>query len=282
MQTDNGDVISHVLARLAAEPLSQDPFPHLIVEHALSPEYFRALSMNVPPAALFSQAEYPGTGRFTRRHGGTPTSDQTASHHGLVLKEWSAAPMLQPLSDLFSGDAFARVLLDRFSEPGSREGGGSAIPASKYPAFSNGQRSYSSVFGLYKDLGGYEISPHLDNPMKIVTFLLYLDDDPSCPCPTLLCRPKAGADYANLQAAGYGAAAQEGRAGLWLDWDDFEIVKAVHGPNVLFAFAPNDISFHGVKLPPVPTRGERTVVRGFIARAGYRDTRILASQTSEP
>jgi hypothetical protein len=59
-----------------------------------------------------------------------------------------------------------------------------------------------------------------------------------------------------------------------MDWNWFDIVSHVHGPNLLLAFAPNDISFHGVRLQ----RGDnhvRTVVRGFIARKGYRDTTIV-------
>jgi hypothetical protein len=278
--SDATAVIQPLLDRLATVPIELDPFPHLVLRDALSPTYYRAVCENLPSVASFAPAEYPGTGRFTSRHGGRPTSEQTVTHHGLVLKDWSVAPVLQPLSELLSGGSFARLLLDRFSAEGSRSGGGSAIPAYKHALFSGSRGSYDCAFGLYKDLPGYEISPHLDHPVKIVTFLLYLDDDSSCPCPTLLCRPKPGTQHSAADATRYDAAAKDGRAGLWLNWDDFDVVREIHGANVLLAFAPNDISFHGVKLPSVQNRKERTVLRGFIARKGYTDFQIIADAES--
>jgi hypothetical protein len=262
-----------VLDRVHTTALLQDPFPHLIVCDALPLEYYRRLIDTILPAARFCAAQYPGTGRFTARHGGRPEAAQGPLHHGLVLRDWSGDP-LAALHAALADDAFARALLDRFSAPGSY-GDGTAIPLSKHHWFGPGTRAYSCVFALHKDPPGYEISPHLDNPAKIVTFLLYLDDDAHDPCATLLCRPQAGLD-ASMMASNYGSAHREGRTGLWEDWANFDVVKAVYGANMLLAFAPNDASYHGVRLPANRNRKERTVVRGFVARRGYGDTTVLA------
>jgi hypothetical protein len=211
------------------------------------------------------------------RHGGHPEHEQGSQHHGLVLEQWRASPDLQAAHDMFASDAFARALLDRFSDPLSRAGRGPAIPLHKHALFAGEVREYTCVFSLYKDLEHYEISPHTDHPSKLVTFLWYLDDEWSNPCGTLLCRPKPGVDVTRLNLD-YEAARQEGRTGLWMKWDSFDIVKSVSGPNLLLAFAPSESSYHAVKLPvsaPDMPR-ERLVLRGFIARKGYRDTRLIA------
>jgi hypothetical protein len=66
-----------------------------------------------------------------------------------------------------------------------------------------------------------------------------------------------------------------------MDWELFEIVKEVRGPNRLLAFAPNDISYHAVRfIPPAGASSERTVVRGFVARKGYRDTTLVPESAS--
>ena len=280
-ECDAAPVATPLLDRLASVPIDQEPFPHLVLRDALPPAYFKALSESASSPSLFAPAEYPGTGRFTASHGGRPTDEQGARHHGLVLRDWRAVPLLGPVFELLSGDAFSRVLLERFSAPGSRSGGGSAIPIEKHRAFAGPRRLYNCAFGLYRDLPGYEISPHLDHPVKIVTFLLYLDDDETCPCPTLLCRPKAGVDVSGAGATRYEAAAKEGRAGLWLEWEQFDVIRQVHGANVLFAFAPNDISYHGVKLSATRSQKERTVIRGFIAHRGYSDFHIIDDERAD-
>src|SRR5262245_38087365 len=107
-----------VLNRVRTTALLQDPFPHLIVGDALPPEYFQRLNDTILPAATFCAAEYPGTGRFTVRHGGRPEATQGPLHHGLVLRDWSGDP-LAALHAVLADDTFARTLLDRFSVPGS-------------------------------------------------------------------------------------------------------------------------------------------------------------------
>jgi hypothetical protein len=271
---DRDGVASTLLLRLQTTEINQDPFPHVVLAEALPAPYYRQLVDTLPSIDRFSPAEYPGTGRFTVRHGGRPTEAQGDGHHGLVLRDWSRVEALGPLHELLASDAFARILFDRFSASDSRRGGSPAIPAAKHPWFAEEHGGYACVFALHQDPPGYEISPHVDNPAKIVTFLLYLDDDAGRPCGTMLCRPRPGTETA-MASAGYASARQEGRSGLWLDWDKFDVVKEVGGPNVLFAFAPNDISYHAVRVPTLMPRRVRTVVRGFIARRGYTDTRLI-------
>jgi len=272
----------HVRSRVHEAPIEQEPFPHLVVPEIVPTDVYERLLEHLPLAAQWGRAEYPGTGRFTTRHGGQPTSGQDAAHVGLVLQDWQKSPLLEQLHAFFAGEPFARLLLDKFSAPGSRGPTGRAVPVEKLPWFCDGARGVECVFGMYKDLANYEISPHRDHPSKVVTFLWYLSDDGPAPCGTLLCRPKPTAALATAGSEGYAQARREGRAGLWLDWSDFDVVKEVAGRNVFLAFAPNEISYHGVRLDGAGgISRERTVVRGFIARTGYRDTRIVDDRREE-
>lgn len=267
-------VAAEVLSRLRTVDIDQDPFPHLVLLDAFPRAFFSRLIAAMPSTSAFTPAEYPGTGRFTTRYSGQPTSAQGGEHVGLVLRDWSVAPELASLRAFFCSEGFSRVLLDRFSDPSSRLGV-PAIPRSKHALFTGANARYSCVFSLHKDPVGYEISPHVDNPAKIVTFLWYIGSDVGTPSGTLLCRPKPDVDVAALDQGDYEAARKEGRTGLWMDWKLFDIVKEVGGANVLFAFAPNEISFHAVRVSGADGARERTVVRGFIASQGYNDTRLL-------
>jgi hypothetical protein len=272
------EVLGRMLARLDAAAIEQDPFPHIVIEDALPPDVFSSLVTVLLSEVAFAPAEYPGTGAFTSRHGGIPTAAQGSRHHGLVLRNWSTNPLLRRLRECFAADAFSRALLNTFARPGSRGAEGCAIPVEKCAWFSGPHRNYTCTFACNKDLEHYEISPHVDNPAKLVTFLLYVDDDWERPCGTLLCRRRQGSPTTPASDRSYESARHAGRSGLWMDWDDFEVVKTIAGPNVLFAFAPNDISYHAVRFNAdvtKPTLRARTVIRGFVARKGYRDTRLL-------
>jgi hypothetical protein len=278
--TTSTELLQHVVSRLADAPIQQSPFPHLVLTGVLPPEYFATLLAHVPPDQAFSPASYPGTGSFTSRHGGVPASSQGPRHHGLVLESWTHVPALAALYEALQHPDFSRVLLQKFSDPHSRNGAGPAIPIDKHSLFTNGASEHVCAVGLYKDMASYEISPHRDHPSKLVTFLLYIQDDREPPCGTMLCRPRAGQEGFADAADDYGAAKREGRSGLWLDWDRFDVVKEVRGANTLLAFAPNDISYHGVKLDGrAGERCHRTVVRGFIARRGYKDTSVLPASS---
>ena len=267
-------VAASLFERLEGTEILQDPFPHFIVNDALPAALFDAVTAAMPDASAFSPAEYPGTGRFTTRFHGKATEAQGSDHHGLVLASWERVPELRTLHAVFADPEFSRLMLRRFSAPGSR-GDGCAIPAAKHALFTGGRSDYLCVFNFAKDPPGYEISPHLDNPKKLVTFLLYLGGTPPG-SGTMLCRPRPGVDTSRFDGGDYNRAQAEGRSGLWLRWEDFDVVKEAGGPNVLFAFAPNDISYHAVRFSPSrPGAGERTVLRGFVARNDYQDTRLI-------
>ena len=95
--------VSDILSRLAAIPLDQSPFPHLVLDQVVPAECFSAL-LEILPALPFTPAEYPGTGRFTARHGGLLTPDQTLTHVGMVLQDWNASPLTAAIHAFLSGD----------------------------------------------------------------------------------------------------------------------------------------------------------------------------------
>jgi len=120
--------------------------------------------------------------------------------------------------------------------------------------FGVNKEGYSSFY-LHKDLDGFEISPHTDIISKLVTYLLYLpeNDKYKDKLGTYLCVSKD--------------ATLEQQSGTHHPWDQFELVKKTeYAPNVFFAFAPNNRSFHGVKaeIDKDEEIQQRNTLRGFV------------------
>jgi hypothetical protein len=269
-QYERDAITTHLLRRITEAPIEQDPFPHSVVHDCFPPDYYDDLLAKMPARSSYTPAEYPGTGMFTARLGGNLTKDQTENHHGYFFRDPEKIPVLSNVIHFLRHEDFSRALLQKFSAPGSR-GTGAAIPADKHVAFSNGRKDFHCQFGLYKDSAGFEISPHPDIADKIVTFLFYLyPREAVTTCGTLLCRAKPGVDVSRLKTDYGESARKEGRAGLWSGWEKFEGVKEVGQPNTLLVFAPNEISFHAVRMSQATF--DRTVLRGFIARKNFEDT----------
>lgn len=201
------------------------------------------------------------------------------------------------VNDLFASAAFSRALLTKFSQP--LPGGFIPIPIEKHSLFKDGASNYACVFDFQIDLPGYEIPPHPDVSDKIVTFQYFLvDDDSLGDYGTLFCKPKNGRltvkrplipratgrllnevaaffrlqqtrPYRRLEQSRLGLSLGIGTTRSWLPWGLFDIVKIAHAlPNHFMAFAPNQISYHAVRMdiPAESKRQERPVIRGFIRK----------------
>jgi len=217
---------------------------------------------------------------------------------GLVFPDMSGLPLLGELQAFLRGDEFCRALLDKFSIP---EG----IPREKYRYFTNGVTDFTSVFDLQIDRRGYEILPHADVESKIVTFQFYLvSDDSLKEFGTLFCRTKNGQAarrslayqtlggiaencakllsgwptnfWYGLERTTLGTEMGFGDSKNWYPWRFFDVVASAPAlPNFFMAFAPNDRSYHAVRMNIPPTSEGRKVIRGFI-RSGSNQRNFIS------
>jgi hypothetical protein len=283
------EAFSHVVERIAAAPIIRDPYPYIYVKDIFPSAYYQAMLQRIVDVGEFAPAVYPGVG-----------VDLTAANfrdHGLTCENLASDPWLSAFHNFLKSELFTRPLLERFSAPDSWGERGPAIPAEKHRYFANGQTDFTSVFDLHKDMAGYEITPHPDIPSKIITYLFYLTPDESLrQFGTMLCRPKKGVKQSlqDREAASrisravakltkrfsgpYGLDQKEG----WLPWEDFDITAMAEAlPNSFFAFAPNDLSFHAVRMniPADAPVQERLTLRGFI-RSSHDSTNWKAEYTN--
>ncbi len=246
----------YAIEKMKAAPLQQEPFPHILIEGLLPESEYQKLLEEIPDSDAFSQVSYPGVG--------VDIQAQRRVNHGLALNDLTQFSALGELNQFMKSQAFSQLLLERFTAPDSWEGHNrTAIPEEKHIHFKNGSNNHATVLDLHKDLPGYEIYPHRDIDLKIITFLYYLEpDDAVADWGTLLCQPKEGLSLDDVENA-----EPPHEHPKWRDWVLFDVVKVARAtPNTLLVFAPNFASYHAVKMdiPKNHIRRERTAIRGFI------------------
>lgn len=290
-------VLKHILKKIRDGELRSDPFPHFVIPEIFPPEFYPELMAALPKPEQFAAAEYPGTGfgkakRAQRKSG------------GLAYPNLHELPLLNEIQTFLRGDEFCRALLEKFARP-------DGIPAEKYRYFANGAREFTSVFDLQIDRRGYEILPHSDVPSKIVTFQFYLVSDSSLSAfGTLFCRTRNGRPAKRGQLAQTARFVTNAMAGAmghrpsrfwhwmertklgteiglgdsngWYPWRMFEIVASAPAlPNHFMAFAPNERSYHAVRMDIPSSSIGRTVIRGFI-RSGKEASNFIQLKKPPP
>ena len=284
------DVIRHILERIRDAEIRPTPFPHLVISDIFPPDYYALLLRAIPPPDQFASAEYPGTGF------GTGTRSQRISA-GLAYPNLDELPIFGGVKDFLRGEKFCRALLEKFAIP---EG----IPTEKYRYFQNDAREFTSVFDLQIDRRGYEILPHPDVESKIVTFQFFLVSDASLKeFGTLFCRTRNGGPANRSSSARVTGKILDRAARLlggkparlwywfersklgtefgfgdsknWYPWRMFEIESSAPAlPNHFMAFAPNERSYHAVRMSIPDSSPGRTVLRGFIRSGSGRHNYI--------
>lgn len=253
-----------VLDAIRRAQIVQDPFPHIFIERIFPDDVYAKVVHALPPASAFTRADYAGTARWK-----SVRRSNARNEYGLIYPDADRVPAFAEVTAFVRSDVFARALLEKFSAAGSR-GPGSAIPADKHEYFTDGATRYELLVDLYRDLPGYEIPPHPDAHPKIVTFLFYLSPDASlAPYGTLLCRRRDGVRQEDLQSSDATAEYQN-----WYKWELFEVARTAPAlPNSFLCFAPNEISYHAVRLdiPPEHPIQDRPVLRGFIVKKEHAD-----------
>jgi hypothetical protein len=289
------DVFEHILRKIRTAKIKADPYPHIVVSEIFPPGFYPKLLAAIPKPEQFAAAEYPGTGF------GKAKRNQRKSS-GLAYPNLHELPLFRELQEFLRGEEFSRTMLDKFSRP-------DGIPAEKYRYFANGANEFTPVFDLQLDRRGYEILPHPDVPTKIITFQFFLvSDDSLKDFGTLFCRTKNGRPAArNAVARTAGSAVTRVARALrhqpyrfwhwlertklgteigfgsegWYPWRMFDIVSAAPAlPNHFMAFAPNEHSYHAVRMDIPESSIGRTVIRGFI-RSGSDVGNFIRFKTPE-
>jgi len=282
---DAAEIKQYVLNQLENAEIQDDPYPHFIIDGLLPEDFYQELISHLPDRADYQKVTYPGTGH----------DPETGNYHdyGWAYRDLSKNTHLAIVGDIFGSDEFSRLMLDKFSAaaPGRKMG----IPEKKHKFFKDGAEDFTSVYDHQIDLPGYEIAPHRDIEGKIVTYLFYMTADDSLErYGTYLCKPhsdnpsRSGWEkfvgrflsklfrYAGMRNSKLFKRMEHSRFGLkygigasvnWLPWEKFDLsAQAPALPNHLLSFAPNEHSYHAVRLdiPADNPSQERPMVRGFI------------------
>jgi hypothetical protein len=289
-------VLNYIMTKIRDAEVRPDPFPHIVISEIFPPDFYPRLMASIPKPENFVAAEYPGTGFGKAKR----AQRQSA---GLAYPNMHELPVFGEIQTFLRGEEFCRALLEKFSVPG-------AIPAEKYSYFANGAREFTSVFDLQIDRRGYEIMPHPDAPSKIITYQFYLVSDNSLrEFGTLFCRTRNGrpaersqfakevnslvhrvagklgnkpADFWHwLQRTKFGTEIGFGDSVAWYPWRMFDIAAMAPAlPNHFMAFAPNERSYHAVRMN-IPTSSiGRTVIRGFIRSGAKAQNFIHLKETA--
>jgi len=237
--------------KIADAPIEYDPFPHIVVQEVFSPTDYLHLLDDLRQCT-FVPATYPGAHEDVEGQG-------RAASRGQIVESIDARPSLGALAARLRSPDFRNLLISKFGDTSNGVRACASIPPEKLAAARGSQVGASSTFEFYRDMPGYEISPHLDTYGKVVTFQFFLVPDASL-------ADAGGTHFLRPKLAGTKPRRRSDRPD-WCFWEDFEIVRTIRAvPNVFWAFAPNDQSYHAVRLHSPgggPIQG-RTVARGFV------------------
>ena len=209
----------HLLYSVANAPLRYYPFPHIFVENAFPPAFYRELIAHLPPRRHFSTLKALG-----RVYGDYPDSRwvlQLAPESLRKLEEPHRNFWYETGEWLLTGD-FMNFLLLKFD-------------AYIEKSAASGARPFMHEAFLVRDYSTYRLPPHTDSPKKVVSALFYLPSDESLSyLGTSIYVPKNRTHVSD-------GTAFESR-------DAFDLVTTMpYRPNCLFAFVRTDDSFHGVE-----------------------------------
>ncbi|KAK3234863.1 hypothetical protein CYMTET_54905 [Cymbomonas tetramitiformis] len=246
--------IAHTKQQILSASTTKAPYEHVAIFDIFHPEYYPCLLKHLPLLG----ADYGGTISKGLRHyvklqdsnGATISAKfgqriERSKHlqvpHQNFTKFWAEFAKAYGSNDMRDAwvKLFTATLDKRFT--GKKAG-------LKTQVFSR--------LDLSRDGKNYEIKPHTDSVMKVVTMLYYLPVDTSHPeLGTVVFKNKKG----------------KGDNGGGLTWKEkgnylkeFSIArKGTFFPNTVFAFAPCMSSWHGVPL--VTKNLRRDTVQGFIS-----------------
>ena len=265
---------NYLLKKIEEAPFIDKPYKHLWIEDFLSNEHFEELTslrqINTPdfssPEEMLDQLQrlsysvigFPGCitdikEYLDRLKNNDWPKDPTIEGFGMTLRlSKPEGELLQALSDLFNSDSFINTVSKKFKI----------------------RRGTRLDTGIQKYLNKYEITPHPDRRSKALTFMLNINpsktSENDC-IHTHLCSLKE--DYKYLKDVWDNNLDLER---CWVPWDfcntDFITTKN----NSIVIFAPDNSTFHAVKLEYDHLKYQRTQVYGNL---WYRDIDVYPKKT---
>lgn len=207
------ETFSHLMQRIAAAPINEDPFPHFHIEGIFPETFYAQLLENLPDTSFCTHIDgYPK--RFYFHLEPQP----------LELLPFSQFLFWQNFAAAIRNRQLALALLEKF-----------------HPQLKNrwGENFQDLKFGVdasvVRDQSEYFIGPHTDHPHKILTLLFYL--------PTTYEQKHLGTSLYLPKDRTFTCSGNGHHA-----FQDFDKVStAPFVPNSVFGFLKSDTSFHGVE-----------------------------------
>jgi hypothetical protein len=250
-------VLAHLLARVRAAAVWDEPFTHTYLEEVFPPDVYAALLATLPPADRYSTGPREPNARYQSRTFYNLTSDRVRRFPVARRNVWLgvAAALTDP--EMKRG-LYAKLAPDLIYRYGVEEAAVPELAGHPRPT-------------LYRDVEGFEIPPHPDTLKKVVTMHLYLPADLSqLHLGTTLYRRKPGPLSRGDRQTSFTVARQ------------FEF-----RPNSGYAFVVNDSasrrSWHGRERLPTAAGVRNTLLNTFYAdpRQGYSGYLEEAAETVE-
>jgi hypothetical protein len=148
-------VVAHVQAAIARTPLESDPFPHIVVEQLLPPDFYKLLRKAIPPPVFFGDQD--------------PIKQnlRTPIDYGPAV----SVRVLNFLEEVIARRAIHPAVIEKFAEPLKRHY--DALFGSGFGE--RGLRTPLSVTGgrVMLRRPGYHLAPHRDPKRTMLTCLLY-------------------------------------------------------------------------------------------------------------
>jgi hypothetical protein len=172
-EVDVAFVVQHVVARITATEVLDDPFPRMVIDDALPQDVFNRAIHDLPPSASMNvvgeqgwdaMAQYTGRGNNTALELAGTRSDP---------RVWAALHMV------FDSMEVQEALLNPFR------------PRMTDQMFAQHEKPMRREVEVQCDSAGSYLKPHTDGPSKCLASVLYLDcGEPDETCDTLFYRPR--------------------------------------------------------------------------------------------
>jgi hypothetical protein len=203
-------VEAHVLARLAAAPVVQEPFPHVVVDDVFPPDFYEDIIDHWPGEPSWQAISESGrvTGDYSARQVVLMDPAGYARLEGEPRAFWEAT------GRWLLGERFRNAVLEKFAMQAGHSTGDALIVS---------------------DRTTYAIGPHTDAPHRLASLLFYLPEDATF-------RRFGTSLYVPLDPAFRCAGGPHYPFKLFRRAKTLEFL-----PNRLVAFPKSDRCFHGVE-----------------------------------
>lgn len=222
----------HVLERIRAAPVAEDPFPHCVIDEVFPAEFFEDIIDHWPaldafiPIAETGRVKVPYEERRVLR-----VPEDIARLTEAQRELWSVG-----VASWLYTERFTRALVEKFNAPLRAAGALDSLTTLGASAL------------LVSDRTRYAIGPHTDAPHRLVSLLFYLPEDASF-------RRFGTSFYAPLDP-GFRCP-----GGPHHDFSGFRRVRTLDFvPNRLVMFPKSDRCFHGVEPVDLPGIERRLLI----------------------